>query len=257
MSHDPPPSRSHAPSLEDGAPRVWVTRALPGAQATAARLAAAGVAPVVAPLIATIPLPGSGDLLATHDALVFTSAAAVREVARRTPDRTHPVYAVGEATARAARSAGWTVAADADGSVADLGPILADAPSGLRLLHPCAAVTAGDLSAAGRPVTAWPVYRTDPAAEGWEGALADLRAGHLAGVLVQSPSAATALALRLGGAPVPASVTLFALSPACAAPLAGCGFGEIAHPPFPREAALLKVVTDTLVGAPPAAPDRH
>ena len=91
MSHDPPPSRSHAPSLEDGAPRVWVTRALPGAQATAARLAAAGVAPVVAPLIATIPLPGSGDLLATHDALVFTSAAAVREVARRTPARTHPV----------------------------------------------------------------------------------------------------------------------------------------------------------------------
>ncbi len=243
--------------MHEGPPRVWVTRAAPGAQATAARLTAAGLAPVVAPLIETTALPGSADLLDAHDALIFTSAAAVRALARRTPDRTHPVYAVGEATARAARAAGWTVAADADGAVADLVPILAAAPQGLRLLHPCAAVTAGDLSNVGRPVTAWPVYRTDLTASGWEGALTDLTAGRLSGVLVQSPSAARILATRLGKAARPGDAVLFALSPTCAAPLADSGFREIAHPPFPREAALLKVVTDTLVGAPPAAPARH
>ena len=238
-------------------PRVWVTRALPGAQATAARLSAAGLTPVVAPLIETTSLPGPVDVLDGHDALVFTSAAAVREVALRTPVRTHPVYAVGEATARTAGTAGWRVVADADGGVNDLAGILAAAPPGLRLLHPCAAVTAGDLSALGITVTSWPVYRTDRVSSGWEDALADLTAGRLAAVLVQSPSAAAALAALIPPASLPGHVVLFALSPACAVPLAGTGFREIAHPPFPREAALLKVVADTLVGAPPAAPARH
>jgi uroporphyrinogen-III synthase len=242
--------------MTDDAPRVWVTRALPGAQATAARLSAAGLQPVVAPLIETTALPGSADILDAHDALVFTSAAAVRQVALRTTNRTQPVYAVGEATAQAARSAGWTVAADADGGVTDLARVLAAVPVGQRLLHPCAAVTAGDLSAAGLRVTSWPVYRTEPVATGWALALDDLTAGRLAGVLVQSPSAAAALAVMMTDTPAPGGVWLFALSAACAAPLAGAGFREIVHPPFPREAALLKVVSDTLVGAPPAAPAR-
>jgi uroporphyrinogen-III synthase len=237
--------------------RVWVTRALPGAQATAARLSAAGLHPVVAPLIETTALPGSADILDRHDALVFTSAAAVRQVALRTTNRTQPVYAVGEATAQAARSVGWTVAADAAGGVADLARVLAAVPTGLRLLHPCAAFTAGDLSASGLRVTSWPVYRTDPVATGWAPALDDLTAGRLAGVLVQSPSAAVALAAVMADAPIPDKVLLFALSKACAAPLEGTGFREIASPPFPREAALLKVVADTLVGAPPATPARH
>lgn len=243
--------------MTGAAPRVWVTRAAPGAAATAERLAQAGLVPVVAPLIETTPLANSADRLTDHDALVFTSAAAVRQVAALTSDRTLPVYAVGEATARAARAAGWTVAADADGAVADLARTLAGTPPGLRLLHPCAAVTAGDLSTVGRAVTPWPVYRTDPVRSGWAPALADLRAGRLAGVLVQSPSAAAVLAGRLQPGEALPQTVLFALSDACAAPLAAVGFREIACPPFPRETALLKVVVDTLAGAPPAAPVRQ
>jgi len=244
--------------MTGAAPRVWVTRAVPGAAATAERLARAGLVPVLAPLIETTPVATSARMLDGHDALVFTSAAAVRQVAALTSDRTLPVYAVGEATARAARAAGWTVAADADGAVADLARALAGTPPGLRLLHPCAVVTAGDLSHVERQVTRWPVYRTDPvSSSGWAPALADLRAGRLAGVLVQSPSAAAVLAERLQPAEAVTRTVLFALSDACAAPLAAAGFREIACPPFPRETALLKVVVDTLAGAPPAAPVRQ
>ena len=234
--------------------RIWVTRAQPGAAATAARLSAIGIVPVVAPLIETIPLKVSPEPLHAHDALVFTSAAAVRCVADLSGDRSLPVFAVGEATARAARAAGWTTVTDADGDVADLARLLRAAGRGRRLLHPCATVTAGDLSESG--VTPWPVYRTEEAATGWADALSGLLAGKMAGVLVQSPSAGRALAARLGGAAPGRQTVLFALSSACAGPLLSSGFREIASPPFPREAALLKVVADSLAGAPPAAPAR-
>jgi uroporphyrinogen-III synthase len=240
---------------EDAA-RIWVTRAQPGADATASRLSGTGlgIVPVVAPLIETTPLEVSPEPLHAHDALVFTSAAAVRCVADLSDDRSLPVFAVGEATARAARAAGWTEVQDADGAVTDLARLLRADGRRHRLLHPCAAVTAGDLSDVG--VTPWPVYRTDDAATGWEAALADLLAGRMAGVLVQSPSAGRALAARLGGSVPGGEPVLFALSPACAGPLLSSGFREIASPPFPREAALLKVVADSLAGAPPAASAR-
>jgi uroporphyrinogen-III synthase len=58
--------------------RVLVTRAEPGASATARSLAAKGYAPVVEPLFALEPI--TADLPA-FDALAFTSAKGVRALA--------------------------------------------------------------------------------------------------------------------------------------------------------------------------------
>ena len=57
--------------------RVWVTRAQPQAEATAARLRAMGLEAVVAPVLETRPIVGARIELTGVDALAFTSAAGV------------------------------------------------------------------------------------------------------------------------------------------------------------------------------------
>jgi uroporphyrinogen-III synthase len=72
---------------------------------------------------------------AGFDGLLLTSANAVRHGSDSLERvKMLPVYAVGEATAEAARSAGLTVESVGTGNVDAL---LAQLPDDLRLLHPC------------------------------------------------------------------------------------------------------------------------
>jgi len=87
--------------------RVWVTRAEPGAARTAVRLTALGFEPLVAPVLAIRPLSPAIDLTDIA-ALAFTSVNGVAAFAARTPERDRPVFTVGDATAQAARDAGFT-----------------------------------------------------------------------------------------------------------------------------------------------------
>ncbi len=104
--------------------RLIVLRPQPGADTTAARARAAGLDPVVVPLFAVEPcawIPPDDAL----DAIVFTSANAVRHAGGGlVAHATVPVWAVGAATADAARVAGLTVAhigaGDADALAAAL-----------------------------------------------------------------------------------------------------------------------------------------
>ncbi|WP_284222549.1 uroporphyrinogen-III synthase, partial [Brevundimonas denitrificans] len=82
--------------------RVWVTRAEPGASRTADRLTARGFDPVIAPLLAIRPIPQAPPDLTGIAALAFTSANGVAAFGALTPDRTRPVFTVGDATAQAA-----------------------------------------------------------------------------------------------------------------------------------------------------------
>lgn len=114
--------------------RVWVTRAQPQAAATAERLVQMGHEPVVQPLIETRLVPVASDALVDAGALAFTSQSAIDAAVSQglVPALTDlPVFAVGDATADAARRAGFQRVQSAAGSVSDLATlILASPPSG-------------------------------------------------------------------------------------------------------------------------------
>ncbi len=211
--------------------RIWVTRAQPGASATAARLAALGYEPVVAPLIETRPREVTIDLTGVA-ALAFTSAAAVRAYAARAAFRGAgwdlPVFAVGQATAQAAREAGFANVLSADGDATALAALIATQDLTGEILHPGAAELAADLPG----VRALAIYDTRPAA---------LPAGFttqgLDAVLLHSPRAARLLAAL----PPPPGLTALCLSPAVAEPLTGLGL-DVRIAKAPNEEALLALI---------------
>jgi uroporphyrinogen-III synthase len=96
---------------------LLVLRPQPGADATAERARAFRLQPAVAPLFAIRAMPWTAPSAAAFDALLFTSASAVRAAGDVSAYAHLPVVAVGDATADAARTAGLTIAetGDADG----------------------------------------------------------------------------------------------------------------------------------------------
>ena len=225
--------------------RVWVTRARPGAEATAERLVALGHSPVVAPLLAVGARPFDPDIAGVA-ALAFTSRHGVEAFARQQPERGLPVYAVGAATAQAARQAGYGLVEHADGDVEALAAlIIRDRPAG-PVLHPGAAQPAGDLTgalgAAGIAARSMVVYETlaidpDPVF------LAALTA--LDAVLLHSARASRVLAALLAARPAP-GLRALCLSPAVAEPLAAAAaagrLASVASAPRPRESALFELL---------------
>ena len=231
------------------APRLWVTRAEPGASATAARLIAQGLDPLVDPLLEVRALDGGPIDLTGVSALAFTSANGVAAFAGRSADRDLPVFTVGAATAAAARGAGFATVTSADGDVEALAPLIAAGAwdrSGL-VLSPGPVEPAGDLAGAlasrgirARRVSVYDTLERSPRAE----TLAAL--GALKGVLVHSPKAARALAAVLATRPAP-TLTAFCLSANVAAPLRDVGLGgglaAILTAPTPTESALLALIS--------------
>lgn len=210
--------------------RVWVTRAEPGAARTAARLTALGFEPLVAPVLEVRPLTPVIDLSGVA-ALAFTSINGVEAFSARQSERTLPVFTVGDATAEAARGAGFSDVRSATGDVHALARLLADAAPG-PVLAPGAAEPAGDLAAllAGKvAVRSLPVYEaveTDiPAPAGFDA------------VLVHSPRAARALAMHAWALDDRLAV---AISAAAAEPLADLGLREIRIAAAPTDAALIE-----------------
>lgn len=111
---------------------IAVLRPEPGNQATVARLRDAELSPLSLPLFDVEPLAWTPPSPADFDRLLLTSANAVRHAG---PDlaryRSLPVIAVGNATAAAARAAGFIVDAIGDANLAQL---LATMPPTIRLL---------------------------------------------------------------------------------------------------------------------------
>jgi uroporphyrinogen-III synthase len=113
--------------------RVLVLRPEPGASATVERARRLGLDAVAAPLFEIEPVAWDAPELAGFDGLLITSANAVRQAgAGLQALRGLEAYAVGEATAEAAREAGFDVAATGDAGVERL---LASIEPDLRLLH--------------------------------------------------------------------------------------------------------------------------
>ena len=215
--------------------RVWVTRAQPGAEATAERVRAMGFEPVVAPLLETRPLAGGAIDLAGVAALAFTSAQRSRRLRRRgAHERDLPVFAVGAATAAAARTAGFGSVVSADGDVEALvGVIAAHGPFAGEVLHAGPTEPAGDLTGAlkalGARARALAFYETverPPDAE------AAALVATCSAVLLHSPKASRVLAghLTMLGAP---GLTALCLSANVAAPLRELGLAAVRVAPRP------------------------
>src|SRR4051812_13210942 len=94
--------------------KIWITRAQPGADVTAERVRALGHDVLVTPLLSVRALPGVHIDLIGVAALAFTSANGVRAFADLTGERNLKVFAVGAATALAARAVGFKTVLSAD-----------------------------------------------------------------------------------------------------------------------------------------------
>ena len=225
--------------------RVWITRAAPGADATASRVRALGWEPVVAPVLQVRFLSPFVDLTGVG-ALAFTSANGVRAFARQTDRRDPPVFAVGQATAAAAREAGFADVRSAEGDVAALGRAIVAHRSTFSgvILHPGAAEPAGDLRGdlerAGLRARAQALYETAPLVVP-EDFLAGL--GTLDAMLIHSPKAAARVAEILGEAPA-RHLAAYGVSAEALAPLKTLAIGPMIAATLPNEDALLSLLAD-------------
>lgn len=232
--------------------RLLVTRPEPDASGTAARLRALGHEPLVQPLLTiafTDPSP-----LPQPAALVLTSRNAVRALERWPAAASWhaiPVFAVGEATAAFARTAGFADVRSAAGDAIELARFILDQqlPSAGPLLYPAAEERAPTvehrLQAAGYDLRLVVAYRMVPA-----GALAaDVRAGladgSLRGVLLYSQRTAAIFRDLVIAAGLRAGLgrcTLFALSQGVASAVRHLSAAAIRVAARPDEESLLALI---------------
>jgi uroporphyrinogen-III synthase len=236
--------------------KVWVTRAEPGAGETAKRLMALGHEPVVAPLLVVRRLIDASPDLTGVGALAFTSANGLSAFADISDRRDLPIFVVGEATAVAARRAGFADIHTGPSDVAALAIEIVARRGTLRgdVLHASAAEPAGDLAgalqAAGVAVRGVRLYETVAAAPPSPALLERLTG--VQAVLLHSPKAARVLAAAFRPALDLSGAHLLGLSPACLAPLADIPAANRLSAPSPNEAELLALL-ETLR---PAAPEK-
>ncbi|MBW3559118.1 MAG: uroporphyrinogen-III synthase [Proteobacteria bacterium] len=201
-----------------------------------------GRTPLVAPLLAVTPLPFP-SLPTEVGAVAFTSANAVAALTGR-PElqrlRALPVFAVGDATAGAARDLGFERVRSAGGDLTALGRLIAVHRDDIRgpVLHLAARERAGELADGAGPVVVTPVYQTFelPLDDAVRSAWTELDA-----ILVHSPRAARALARAAAGLDL-RRLTAVCISPAAATPLRD-RWPRIAVAEAPNEAALLARLT--------------
>ncbi|MFS0773074.1 uroporphyrinogen-III synthase [Sphingomonas sp. 1P08PE] len=207
---------------------LTVLRPEPGNARTAAAIEATGSTAIRLPLFAVGPVPWTPPPLDGIDALLVTSANTFRQGGERlTGLASLPVHAVGEATAVAARRAGFDVATVGS---ADAATLVATIPPGIRLLHLGGRERLSIAGVASVAVYAAEVLPVDPAT-------IDRLAGSVA--LLHSARAAHRLA-ALVAADTRATMRLAALSPAIAA-AAGGGWQRVAAVAKPDDSALIMV----------------
>ena len=209
---------------------VLVLRPEPGAAATVDRARQRGLKAVALPLFEIAPLPWEVPDATAFDALLLTSANAVRQAGPGLTRLRHlPVHAVGNATAGAARDAGFTIASTGTGGVDAL---LDTLEPGIRLLHLCGEHHMTPANAR-RDVTSVIVYRSS------EVAAPDMSLAANWVVLVHSPRAARRFAeLTDGGGVDRGGIAIAAIS-AAVADAAGAGWEAVEAAGAPNDDALL------------------
>ena len=205
--------------------RVVVLRPEPGNADTCAKLRGLGLEPLAIPVFTVVPVAWTPPDLGGFDAVLLTSANAIRHGALPDTLKTLPVIAVGDATAAAARRAGFNVAVTGTSNV-DAAIDAARASGFDRLFHPAGR----DRRPTGPGVVACTVYASEALRIG-DSVLPpheDLL------VLIHSPRAARAFAEHVAQAgAVRSRITIAAISQA-AADAAGTRWSWRRRPPTMR-----------------------
>jgi uroporphyrinogen-III synthase len=132
--------------------RILVTRPQPGAADTAMALRARGHEPIMAPLSEIELLAKVDPKAGPWAAIVLTSATALSGIVSFAAGKEWldvPIFAVGDATAKAARAIGFTEVASASGQVNDLiNLVTARLQPPSRLLYLAGEERSGDLAGA-------------------------------------------------------------------------------------------------------------
>jgi uroporphyrinogen-III synthase len=212
----------------------------PGLSATLAAGRAAGLDMEGWPLFELRALEWKPPDPASIDALLIGSANAIRFGGPGlVAFKEKPVHAVGEATAEAAREAGFTVASVGEGGLQKLLGRLATRP--LRLLRLAGAEHVPLVSPEGILLETRIAYRSAPLP--MPGEMAEmLKEGAL--VLLHSASAARHFAAECDRLALPReAIALAALGPRIAA-AAGAGWARLRSAEVPRETALLALAVD-------------
>lgn len=222
---------------------VLVTRAEPGATLTCERLAALGYPAVNAATARIAATEGAPDWTGAGGVIV-TSPNGAGQLKRLGAPRTLKVFAVGPASAAAARAAGHEDVVTGSGDAAGLLDIILNAPDPGRLIHVRGRDQAFDLSGAlkqmGRDARSHIAYEARPVEALPDAALQALGPGTV--VLLHSPLGTErllALVEAAGRLSALGGAHILAISDAAAGPLRHSGAGRVTVAKCPDEASML------------------
>jgi len=239
--------------------KVLVTRPREDAAGLVAALTARGIEPILEPLLKIELVPDAREALAATlpgaQAVLFTSANGARAFAIAAPQRDLPAFAVGDATARAARDAGFARVESAGGDVHALAALVAQRlePRAGALIHAAASAVAGDLAGdlarAGFTVRRVRLYDA-VAADGFSAeSRRAIAADAVDAAIFFSPRTAetfVTLARAAGLGDRTAAMAAITLSPAVAAALRPLAWRRIEIAAAPNESALLDALDRAL-----------
>jgi uroporphyrinogen-III synthase len=217
--------------------RVAITRAAPDNARTAERVRERGGEPVLAPLLSIVPC-GYDTNTDDAQAIIFTSSNGVRAFPDVVGARDRIVLTVGDATAEAARDAGFKDVRSADGDVESLAALAHTSldPAKGKLIHIAGDHVAGDLAGALR-AAGFVVERRFAYASVAAAALPDAFKAPLDAVTFHSARAAeTFVAL---GAPGATQLTAACFSQNVADAASAAPWRRLIVSPAPRDEALL------------------
>jgi uroporphyrinogen-III synthase len=219
--------------------KVLLTRPAEDNARIAAMLEPLGASCLAWPLTRIVPLVGRLEVPAGTEAILFSSANAVRAFAAAAPLRDLPALCVGERTADCARAAGFALVQSAGGDAADLAR-LARESGHRRFFHPRGRETTR-LPLDGVAVDAVPVYAAEPAGPPPPEAAEAFAKGAIGIVTVWSPRNGAILRDWLAEARPPLGRTrLVGISAAAVAPLGRAGFAGVLVAARPDASAMVE-----------------
>ena len=233
--------------------RLLVTRPKEDAERLEDSLRALGAEPVVEPMLSIDFKDGPPLELEGVQAILATSANGPRAFARRDDRRHLPLFAVGDASARAAAEAGFTRIESAAGDVHDLARLVRErlrAEAG-ALMHVSGTEIAGDLAAlldeAGFAYRREVLYGARPPSQLSVALVRALEDGRLTGALFFSPRTAATfvtLVMRCGLAEACTGMVAYCLSPAVAERARSIAWRAVVVARRPDQEALLESVQE-------------
>lgn len=228
--------------------RALITRPKTDAEFLERELRRRGIQTLIEPMLEIEWMPDANVDLDDVQGLLFTSSNGARAFAAFSDRRDIRAFAVGDATTRTCREAGFEVVESAGGDVDDLANLVIRScrPEGGRLVHIAGSVTAGDLSgalgAAAFTVARVPFYRARPVTTFSDAAEQALRRGSIDLVLFFSPRTATTFVSLVRAAGLEGAcrgMDALCLSPAVARRAGELSWRRVTVAGEPTQAALL------------------